>query len=96
MLSRILFGVEGPLADAHHLIGALLITLSVTALAEVARPVRLVNIFLGLGLLICTFILEAGLLATMASLVLAIVIIVCSIPRGPVKGSYGNWNRIIF
>ena len=95
MLSRILFGVEGPLADAHHLIGALLITLSVTALAEVARPVRLVNIFLGLGLLICTFILEAGLLATVASLVLAVVIIVCSIPRGPVKGSYGNWNRII-
>lgn len=95
MLSRILFGVEGPLADAHHLIGALLITLSVTALAEVARPVRLVNIFLGLGLLICTFILEAGLLATVASMVLAVVIIVCSIPRGPVKGSYGNWNRII-
>jgi len=95
MLSRILFGVEGALADAHHLIGALLITLSVTALAEVARPLRLVNIFLGVALLICAFVLEAELVALVATLALAVLILVCSIPRGPVKGSYGNWNRII-
>src|SRR5437867_3722539 len=38
MFSRVIFGTEGAIADSDHLVGALVITLAVCAMAEVARP----------------------------------------------------------
>lgn len=95
MFTRILLGVTGGMADAHHLIGALVITVSVTALAEVARPLRFLNLFLALGLMICALVLEGSLLVTGVTLLVAALIMVASIPRGPVNGDYGNWSRLI-
>jgi hypothetical protein len=40
MLTRLSVGAQGELTNADHLIGALAITIAVTALAEVWRPVR--------------------------------------------------------
>ena len=96
MFTRILLGVTGGMADAHHLSGALVITVSVTALAEVARPLRFLNLFLALGLMICALVLEGSLLVTGVTLLVAALIMVASIPRGPVNGDYGNWSRLIF
>jgi hypothetical protein len=95
MLSRLLLGVEGSMADAHHLIGALVITISVTALAEVARPLRFLNLFLALGLMICALVLDSTLLVTGVTVLAAALIMAASIPRGPVSGAYGNWSRLI-
>jgi len=95
MFSRVLLGVTGGMADAHHLIGALVITVSVTALAEVARPLRFLNLFLALGLMICGLVLEGSLLVTGVTLLAAALIMAASIPRGPVNGAYGNWSRLI-
>jgi nucleoside-diphosphate-sugar epimerase len=95
MFSRVLLGVDGSMADAHHLIGALVITISVTALAEVARPLRFLNLFLALGLMICALVLEGSMLVTGATLLAATLVMVASIPRGPVNGAYGSWSRLI-
>jgi nucleoside-diphosphate-sugar epimerase len=95
MLSRLLLGVEGSMPDAHHLIGALVLTISVTSLAEVARPLRYLNLFLALGLIICALVLDSTLLVTGVTLLIAVLIMVTSIPRGPVNGKYGNWSRLI-
>jgi hypothetical protein len=44
MCTRLIFGTEGAQADSDHLIGALIVTVSVTAMAETMRPVRFLNL----------------------------------------------------
>lgn len=95
MLTRPLLGADGNMANAHHLVGALVITVSVTALAEIARPLRYLNVFLALGLMICALVLESTLVVTVATLIAAAIIMVASFPRGPVNGEYGSWSRLI-
>src|SRR3546814_8652098 len=50
MFSRLVLGTEPPLADSDHLVGALVITVAVIAMAEVARPLRFLNVAFGLWL----------------------------------------------
>lgn len=91
MFTRVTLGTEGGMANADHLIGALLITVTVPALAEVARPVRLLNIPLGLALLVTPFALDATALQTIASLITGIAVITLSLLRGPIRSRYGAW-----
>jgi nucleoside-diphosphate-sugar epimerase/uncharacterized membrane protein len=95
MLTRLTVGAQGELANADHLIGALAITIAVTALAEVARPVRYLNVLLGLALLVVPFIYDASMPVMLSELVCAVLLILLSLRRGPVRNQYGNWNRLI-
>jgi hypothetical protein len=95
MLSRLLLGAAGAMADAHHLVGALIVTVSVTALAEVARILRFVNILLAIALYISAFIFPADLLTVFATLAAATIVLVASLPRGPVYHTYGKWSRLV-
>ena len=96
MFTPITLGATGAMADANHLIGSILIVISVTALAEVARPLRYFNMFLGLALLITPFIFSSDWLTIAATVVTAIAVMALSIPLGPVKCRYGTWDRYIF
>lgn len=95
MATRLTVGAEGAMANADHLIGALVVTMSVTALAEVARSARLLNIPLGVALLITPFAFDAPTASTVASLVCGLALIGLSLRRGPVTGRHGGWNRYI-
>jgi nucleoside-diphosphate-sugar epimerase len=95
MLTRLTLGTDGGMADADHLIGALVLTVTVTALAEVARPVRFLNIGFGLALLITPFAYGAPWPATLASLVCGAALIALSLRRGPVRHRYGSWSQVI-
>ena len=95
MFTRMTLGTEGGLADADHLIGSLVVTITITALAEVARPLRFLNIFLGMALLITPFVYGADLLAIVASMVCGLALIGLSFPRGPVNSNWGEWNKVI-
>src|SRR5690606_7411826 len=95
MFTRLLFDTGGGIADVDHLIGSLLLTISVTALAEVARPVRFVNIPFGLALLITPFAWGVGWPATISSVICGVALIALSLPRGAVSCKYGSWNRFI-
>jgi hypothetical protein len=48
MVSRLAFGTAGAMANSDHLVGALVITVAVCAMAEVARPLRFINVLFGL------------------------------------------------
>src|SRR5690606_33183351 len=61
MLTRLTLGNDAELANWEHLIGALIITVGVCAMAEVARPVRYLLIPLALFLLPLPFILDADM-----------------------------------
>lgn len=96
MLTPLILGVTGNMLDANFLIGALVVTVSITALAEAARTLRFLNIFLGLGLLIVPFLFGQSVIVIAVVALSAVAIIALSIPRGPIKSSYGSWNRYIF
>ena len=49
MATPLVFGTEPPLYFSDHIAGCLVIMVAVTAMAEVARPVRFLNVPIGLA-----------------------------------------------
>jgi uncharacterized membrane protein len=96
MFSRILFDNSGAGANSDHVIGSLVITFSIMALSEVGRPLRFANVLLGGWLLLAPLVLTgyAGVGAT-ASIIAGLLLIALALPRGPIKGHYGAWDRLI-
>jgi nucleoside-diphosphate-sugar epimerase len=97
IFSRLTFGTEPPMADSDHLVGALIITVAVMAMAEVARPLRFINVAFGLWLIASPWLLiGAASLASGASVIIGILLIGLSLPRGPrSKEHYGGWDRYV-
>ncbi|WP_244251383.1 SPW repeat protein [Pseudomonas corrugata] len=96
MFTRLIFGTTSAMANSDHLMGSLLLTVTVLALAEVARPLRLLNLPIGIWLLVAPWLLEGGSTAsTVGSLIAGVLVIVLSLPRGPIRHRYGGWNRLI-
>ena len=97
MLTRLTFGADPPMADSDHLVGALIVTTAVIAMAEVARPVRFVNVALGAWLIAAPWVLgEASTAATWNSVLVGLAVVMLSLPRGiRSKEHYGNWDRFV-
>lgn len=84
MFTRLIFGTEGSMANSDHLLGSLTITFAVMAMAEVARPVRFINVLFGLWLIAAPWVLSgASAVAAWGSVFVGIVLILLSLPRGP-------------
>jgi nucleoside-diphosphate-sugar epimerase len=95
LFTRVFLGVEGSLANAHHLLGSLVLTVISVAAAEVARPVRYLNVLLGAALLVVPFVYDAGGAATAFTLLAGGAIAALSLRRGAIRGSYGPWSRLL-
>jgi len=95
MFTRLTIGTEGGMANADHLIGSLIITITITAFAEVARSLRFLNIFLGMALLIIPFVYGAGALSVISSVICGFALIALSFKRGSISNSWGEWNKYI-
>ena len=95
LFTRITLGVDGNMANAHHVIGSLVLTVVSIAAAEVARPVRYLNMLLGAALMAAPFMFAAGMAATIVSVVLGVALIALSLRRGLIRERYGNWDRLI-
>ena len=95
LFTRMTLGVDGNMAHAHHVIGSLVLTVVLIAAAEVARPVRYLNMVLGAALIAAPFMFAAGMAATIASVVLGVALIALSMRRGLIRERYGNWDRLI-
>ena len=95
MFTRLTVGANGSLANADHLIGSLVITIAVSAFAEVARSVRYVNALFGTALLIVPFVYGAAPAVMISEIVCGVLLILLSLRRGPVRARYGQWNRLI-
>jgi len=83
------------MANADHLIGSLVITVSVIACAEVARTARYLNALLGAALLVTPFVFDAEHGQMLASVFVGGALILLSLPRGAVRERYGSWDRFI-
>jgi nucleoside-diphosphate-sugar epimerase len=95
MFTRVTLGASGWMANMDHVIGALVLTTVSVAAAEVARPLRLLLIPLGLALLVTPFVFGARTEAIAASIACGTLLIALSLRRGPIRGAYGEWNRLI-
>jgi uncharacterized membrane protein len=96
MCTRLLFDTAGAQADSDHLLGALIVTVSVTAMGEAARPARFVNILLAVALMFAPFMFDGGsLVADAAGVAVGILLIALSIPRGRIDNTYGTWSKYL-
>jgi nucleoside-diphosphate-sugar epimerase len=97
MVSRLVFGTNGVIANSDHLVGALVITVAVCAMAEVARPLRFINLLFGLGLIAAPWLLvdrTSG--AAWNDVASGLIIIALSLPRGRRSAEhYGAWDRYV-
>lgn len=98
MFSRAVFEREGTLANSDHLMGALTITFAVIAMAEVARPLRFVNILFAAWLIASGFVIGEGAIgaADWNAMIAGVLIAALSLPRGRrSRQRYGGWDRWI-
>ena len=97
MTTPLFFGSEPPLYFSDHVVGCLVILVAVTALAEIVRPVRFLNVALGTWIAVSPFLLDGGGIAgTVAAVVIGLALIGLSLPRGTRSDEhYGGWDRAI-
>ncbi|HUX29307.1 MAG TPA: vitamin K epoxide reductase family protein [Thiobacillus sp.] len=95
--TRLSFDNSGAMADSDHLVGALVVTFAIMALAEVGRAVRFINIPFGAWLIAAPWLLDgiASPLATWNGVICGVLLIGLAIPRGKIKNSYASWDRYI-
>jgi nucleoside-diphosphate-sugar epimerase/uncharacterized membrane protein len=96
MAAPTMLHLVGAVADSTHIMGALVVTFSVVAFAEPARPVRVLNILCGTWLLLAAWILDGDMPGwPWISAVSGFALIVLSLRCGPVEDRYGDWQRVI-
>jgi hypothetical protein len=95
LFTRVLLDADGSLANAHHLLGSLVLTVISIAAAEVARPIRYVNLLLGAALLVVPFVYDAPVGTAALTVAAGLAIAALSIRRGPIRGRYGPWSRLL-
>lgn len=95
MFTRLTLGTEGALANADHLIGALAVTVTVIATADIGRIVRFLNVPLGLAACLTPLILGGNVMQILLGIVSGLALIALCIPRGQLRQSYGKSERIV-
>jgi hypothetical protein len=94
--TRMVFQAVGRAADSDYIFGALVVTIAVISLAEVARALRFVNILFGLFIAVHPWILTGETFASgINSLVCGILIALLSFRKGRINNQYGRWDRCI-
>lgn len=97
MLTRLTFQTSGALANSDHVAGALVITISIIATAEVARGLRVLNIVAGLWIAAAPIVLTApSHAATLNGIAVGAALIALNLRRGKRSSDqYASWNRYI-
>ncbi|MEP6574337.1 MAG: vitamin K epoxide reductase family protein, partial [Gemmatimonadota bacterium] len=96
MFAPATLGSTGVAAHSDHLIGALILTFGVMALADVGRALRFVNVLFGALVLAAPWVVNGATSGSRWSDAMAgILVILLSVRRGPVGERYGSWERFI-
>ncbi|VEG91108.1 vitamin K epoxide reductase family protein [Legionella spiritensis] len=96
MFSRLTINATDGLANANHLLGALIITITMVALAEVVRPVRFINLIFAVLLCVTPFLYNADAIQATAGIACGVLLFLFTLPRGKIRDSYGEWDKTIF
>lgn len=89
-------GTTGSVAHIEHLVGALIVTFAVMALADVGRALRFANVLFGALVIAAPWVLNgATSVSRWSDLVVGTLIILLSLARGRIGERYGSWERFI-
>lgn len=97
MLTRFVLGTSGAMANGDHVVGSLTLTVAIIATAEVARPLRFINVLFGIWLVAAPWVLDgATTISATVSVGLGLALVGFSLPRGRrSKEHYGGWDRFV-
>lgn len=96
MFAPFVLGSRGAAMDGDHLVGALVVTFAMIALAEVVRTLRFINVLFGTWLVAAPWLLAgATLVSTWSDMIVGAALIIMSLPRGTVRQRYGDWDRYV-
>jgi nucleoside-diphosphate-sugar epimerase/uncharacterized membrane protein len=97
MATPLILGTQPPLYFSDHVAGCLVILIAVTAMAEIARPVRFLNVALGLWVAASPLLLTGGTAAgAVGNMIVGLVLVGLSLQRGTRSTEhYGGWDRLI-
>ena len=96
MLAPHLLESRAPAAHSDHLLGALIVTVAMIALADVGRAARFVNVGLGAWVMISPWLLEgATTTAVWNDVIVGALVILLGFPRGRIGERYGGFERFI-
>jgi hypothetical protein len=88
--------IEAAAADSDHIVGALVVVLSVIALAEVARPVRFLNVLAALWLVLSPWFLSGRTGGSMWNdALMGSALGWLSLPLGNLRDHYGSFDRVV-
>jgi nucleoside-diphosphate-sugar epimerase len=95
MCSRLLFDTTGQAAHNDHVVGALVVTCSIMAWGDVARPLRFINIGLGAWLLVTVSLFDGYTrIGAGAALLAGLALIGLAFPMGRINTHMGAWDRV--
>jgi hypothetical protein len=90
------FGVTGAAANNFTTLGALVVTFSVMAMAEVGRTLRFINILFSLWLIVAMLVLNAvPANALWIAIISGVALIALSFPKGRIQEKYGTFDKYI-
>ena len=96
MSAPAVLGATGRAADVDYLAGALVVTWAVIAFGEIVRPVRLLNVLMGLGLMVGPWLVIGDTDASRWNdMAVGAALVVLSLPRGRIEERFGGWNRYL-
>jgi hypothetical protein len=96
MASPAVAGATGAAANSDYLIGALVVTWAVIAFGEIARPVRLLNILMGIWLVAAAWWLTGHAdVSRWSDTISGGLLIALSVRRGRIEARFGAWNRYV-
>lgn len=95
MAAPAVFLTQGGVAHSDHILGALVVTVAIVALAEVARAARFINVALALLIIVLPWLLGGTLASGINDLVTGLLLILLSILPGKIRNTYGGWNPLI-
>lgn len=92
MFTRITLDHDGSMANWDHLVGALVITAAICALAEVSRSARFLIIPFAAPLLITAVLYAPNTQSMVITLISAVALIASSLPKGKISSRFGNFK----
>jgi hypothetical protein len=96
MAAPAVLGSSGTAAASTTIAGALVVTCSVIAFGEVARPARLLNIPVALWLMAAPWLLSGNTAGSRWNAVIAAAaILLLTLRRGHIEERFGGWNRYL-
>jgi hypothetical protein len=89
-------GSTGTAAHSDHLVGALIVTVVMIALADVGRAVRFVNVLFGVWVIASPWLLGGATTGSKWNdVVVGALVVLLSFPRGKIGERYGSFDRFI-